>query len=79
MPLVVKIQSMKTRLLNILTVSLILTLFAYALDSDPVISGPAVRLMEAFYMLTLIYAIVAGVYFSSEFFYRRFQTGRKVS
>lgn len=75
----VKFQRMKTKLLNILTDSLILTLFAYALDSDPVISGPAVRLMEAFFMLTLIYAIVAGVYFSSEFLYRRFQTGRKVS
>ena len=79
MPFDIKIQRMKTKFLNILIVSLILTLFAYALDSDPVISGPAVRLMEALFLLALIYAIVAGVYFSSEFFYRRFQTGRKVS
>lgn len=64
---------MRKTLLNIFTVSLILTTIGFIMDGDPKVPGVLLRFAEFFLMLGIISLLLSAVYFGGLFVKRSFQ------
>jgi len=58
---------MKRKLLNILTVSFIITTIGLIMDGDPVKPNMLMRFIEFFAMITIVFLLVSFFYFTSKF------------
>lgn len=58
---------MKRKLLNILTVSFIITTIGLIMDGDPVKPNMLMRFIEFFAMITIVFLLVSFFYFTSNF------------
>ena len=64
---------MRKILLNILTVSSILTTIGFIMDGDPKVPSVMLRFTEFFLMLGMIFLLLSVVYFGGLFVKRSFQ------
>ena len=64
---------MRKTLLNIFTVSSILTTIGFIMDGDPKVPGVLLRFTEFFLMLGIISLLLSAVYFGGLFVKRSFQ------
>lgn len=64
---------MKRKLLNILTVSFVITTIGSIMDGDPVKPRMLIRFVEFFVMLTIIFLLVSFFYFTSKFVFKNIQ------
>lgn len=64
---------MKKKLLNILTVSFIITTIGFIMDGDTVKPSMLMRFVEFFGMLTIIFLLVSFFYFTSKFVFKNIQ------
>ena len=62
---------MKRKLLNILTVSSIITTLGVVADGDPTEPSILMRFVEFFAMIGIIFIIISAVYFPSRFAMKR--------
>ena len=58
---------MKRKLLNILTVSSIITTLGVVADGDPVEPSMLMRFVEFFVMIGIIFSLISIIYFTSTF------------
>jgi len=58
---------MKRKLLNILTVSFIITTIGLIMDGDPVKPNMLMRFIEFFGMIAIVFLLVSFFYFTSNF------------
>lgn len=58
---------MKRKLLNILTVSSIITTFGVVADGDPTEPSMLMRFVEFFVMIGIIFSLISIIYFTSTF------------
>jgi len=61
---------MKRKILNILTVSSIITTIGFIMDGDPVEPSMLMRFVEFFLMIGIIFLLVSFVYFTSTFIFK---------
>ncbi len=64
---------MRKTLLNIFTVSSILSTIGFIMDGDPKVPGVLLRFAEFFLMLGIISLLLSAVYFGGLFVKRSFQ------
>lgn len=64
---------MKKTLLNILTISSILTTIGFIMDGDPKVPSVLLRFTEFFLVLGIIFLFLSVLYFGSLFVKRSFQ------
>lgn len=64
---------MKRKLLNILTVSFVITTIGFIMDGDPVKLSMLMRFVEFFGMLAIIFSLVSFFYFISKFVFKNIQ------
>ena len=64
---------MKKTLLNILTISSILTTIGFIMDGDPKVPSALLRFTEFFLLLGIVFLFLSGLYFGSLFIKRTFQ------
>ncbi|WP_373708536.1 hypothetical protein [Kaistella sp.] len=64
---------MKKTLLNILTISSILTTIGFILDGDPKVPSVLLRFTEFFLLLGIVFLFLSIIYFGSLFIKRNFQ------
>lgn len=64
---------MKRKLLNILTVSSIITTIGFIMDGDPVEPSMLMRFLEFFAMIGIVSLLVSFVYFTSTFIFKNIQ------
>lgn len=58
---------MKRKLLNILTVSFIITTIGFIMDGDTVKPSMLMRFVEFFGMIAIVFLLVSFLYFTSNF------------
>jgi hypothetical protein len=61
---------MKRKILNILTVSSIITTISLVMDGDPVEPSMLMRFVEFFLMSGIIFLLVSFVYFTTTFIFK---------
>jgi len=64
---------MKKTLLNILTISSILTTIGFIMDGDPKVPSVLLRFTEFFLVLGIVFLFLSVLYFGSLFIKRTFQ------
>lgn len=64
---------MKKTLLNILTISSILTTIGFIMDGDPKVPSVLLRFTEFFLVLGIVFLFLSVLYFGSLFIKRSFQ------
>ena len=64
---------MKKTLLNILTISSILTTIGFIMDGDPKVPSVLLRFTEFFLVLGIVFLFLSVLYFGSLFVKRSFQ------
>ncbi|MDN3607180.1 hypothetical protein [Kaistella yonginensis] len=64
---------MKNNLLNILTISAIITTIGFIMDGDPKILGVLLRFTEYFLMLGIVFLLFLAIYFAALFVKRNFR------
>ncbi len=64
---------MKRKLLNILTISSIITTLGLVMDEDPVEPSMLMRFVEFFAMIGIVSLLVSFFYFTSTFIFKKIQ------
>ena len=64
---------MKKTLLNILTISSVLTTIGFIMDGDPKVPSVLLRFTEFFLLLGIVFLFLSVLYFGSLFIKRTFQ------
>ena len=64
---------MKKTLLNILTISSVLTTIGFIMDGDPKVPSVLLRFTEFFLVLGIVFLFLSVLYFGSLFIKRTFQ------
>ena len=64
---------MKRKLLNILTVSSIITTLGVVADGDPTEPSMLMRFVEFFVMIGIIFSLISIIYFTSTFIRKNIQ------
>ena len=64
---------MKRKLLNILTVSSIITTLGVVADGDPTEPSMLMRVVEFFAMIGIIFSLISIIYFTSTFIRKNIQ------
>jgi len=62
---------MKKSLLNILVISLALTIIGLLMDSDPKEPSMLMRFAEFFAMTTLLFVLISALYYTANFAYKK--------
>lgn len=64
---------MKKKILNIITISSIITTIGFIMDGDPKVPSVLLRFTEFFLLLGIVFLFLAVLYFGSLFVKRSFQ------
>ena len=63
---------MKRKLLNILTVSSIITTIGFIMDGDPVKPSMLMRFVEFFVMIGIVFILVSFIYVTTTFILKKY-------